>query len=586
MIPSFVKEKVSKKMNSHYFLYLCIRFSSFFLDKFSLSKSISKKFRKNQIYQRYCYITIQYLVSILFNLKFFSSKLMKNFISVIFSIQLDKKYCIKRQFVRNLIDCLGKNNRIRTLYYIFFKKQKISNVIRYKPSLLFSSIFLSKLEKKMLYFQKIKSYIKLTSLLEYSQMFKILNQYKLVYSIEKNFVVLKFGSIRKEKNYKFFFSKNVIHQKITRKIASLKILYTERLNKLKSFYFFKKFNTKKLNLEKINVNIYSFNSNRNKVQSFCKPIVNKRSISNHFYKSFLHNNSNISLKIMNKVKKKSEGKFYYLMNNVDFRPFLFILILYYYFYNKYFFLIKNENRYFYFLQKKIPNIYIDKDNINYLNVVSLVKNNSFKERLIYTKKKNRVINWNVEKKISYYKNKQIENFDLHKFLKLNINIVSIIQLFSNKMTENLLEKVNINNTCFEMIRLFILKLVSFERILAYNITVAENVKLPQIIETKKDFIQHRNLLYNKIVNLEKILKKTKQKLRCGTNKVKNHMIIHLYRKLNCPIMKSLPKEVMLYRCGHLFSSKCIKNLIASRNRKCPICGKKFGTEDVKQVFLF
>mmetsp|Transcript_3480 Transcript_3480/g.6539 ORF Transcript_3480/g.6539 Transcript_3480/m.6539 type:complete len:119 (+) Transcript_3480:1934-2290(+) len=64
------------------------------------------------------------------------------------------------------------------------------------------------------------------------------------------------------------------------------------------------------------------------------------------------------------------------------------------------------------------------------------------------------------------------------------------------------------------------------------------------------------------------------------------VLIELYRtRLNCSIETDLQKEVMLQRCGHLFSQKAINDLIATRNRKCPICGEKFGYDDVKTVYF-
>jgi len=59
----------------------------------------------------------------------------------------------------------------------------------------------------------------------------------------------------------------------------------------------------------------------------------------------------------------------------------------------------------------------------------------------------------------------------------------------------------------------------------------------------------------------------------------------LRRKLNCSIVTTQPVEVVLTRCGHLFSRQCVNNLIAGRNRKCPICGERFGQDDAKPIYL-
>lgn len=63
-------------------------------------------------------------------------------------------------------------------------------------------------------------------------------------------------------------------------------------------------------------------------------------------------------------------------------------------------------------------------------------------------------------------------------------------------------------------------------------------------------------------------------------------LLEFYRKqVYCSVETSFRKDVMLQRCGHLFSRKAIEHLIAIRNRKCPICGEKFGQDDVRTVFL-
>lgn len=67
--------------------------------------------------------------------------------------------------------------------------------------------------------------------------------------------------------------------------------------------------------------------------------------------------------------------------------------------------------------------------------------------------------------------------------------------------------------------------------------------------------------------------------------VRDEMIRELRKKLNCSVVTSCRKEVVLTRCGHLFSKKCTDDLIATRNRKCPICGRPFGLDDVQMIFF-
>ncbi|KAI0562770.1 Histone ubiquitination protein [Gracilaria domingensis] len=87
-------------------------------------------------------------------------------------------------------------------------------------------------------------------------------------------------------------------------------------------------------------------------------------------------------------------------------------------------------------------------------------------------------------------------------------------------------------------------------------------------------------------DLEEALERSKQNGRSGsTDTVRDEIIRELRKKLNCSIVTNKPKEVVLLRCGHLFSRQCTDNLIATRNRKCPICGETFGKDDVRSVFF-
>ena len=58
-----------------------------------------------------------------------------------------------------------------------------------------------------------------------------------------------------------------------------------------------------------------------------------------------------------------------------------------------------------------------------------------------------------------------------------------------------------------------------------------------------------------------------------------------YRKMrNCSVKTDKPKELVL-RCGHLFSRQCVDDLVAARNRKCPICKKAFSNEEVRPIYF-
>eukprot|EP00177_Eucheuma_denticulatum_P007645 GFKZ01013908.1.p1 GENE.GFKZ01013908.1~~GFKZ01013908.1.p1 ORF type:complete len:247 (+),score=34.95 GFKZ01013908.1:474-1214(+) len=92
----------------------------------------------------------------------------------------------------------------------------------------------------------------------------------------------------------------------------------------------------------------------------------------------------------------------------------------------------------------------------------------------------------------------------------------------------------------------------------------------------------------KIEELEERQRERMENGRSGdveSDTIRDQIIMQLRSKLNCSVVTTRPKEVVLLRCGHLFSRQCTDNLIATRNRKCPICGKAFGNDDVRNVFF-
>jgi len=66
--------------------------------------------------------------------------------------------------------------------------------------------------------------------------------------------------------------------------------------------------------------------------------------------------------------------------------------------------------------------------------------------------------------------------------------------------------------------------------------------------------------------------------------VRDEIIRTLRKTLNCSV-SGLPVDVVLTRCGHLFNKKCTDDLISTRNRKCPACGRTFGVDDVMNVYF-
>ncbi|KAI4340768.1 hypothetical protein MLD38_025575 [Melastoma candidum] len=55
--------------------------------------------------------------------------------------------------------------------------------------------------------------------------------------------------------------------------------------------------------------------------------------------------------------------------------------------------------------------------------------------------------------------------------------------------------------------------------------------------------------------------------------------------LKCSICLDRRKEVVITKCYHLFCNSCIRRMIETRHRKCPVCSSSFGPNDVKPVYI-
>ncbi|KAF2719562.1 BRE1-domain-containing protein [Polychaeton citri CBS 116435] len=53
----------------------------------------------------------------------------------------------------------------------------------------------------------------------------------------------------------------------------------------------------------------------------------------------------------------------------------------------------------------------------------------------------------------------------------------------------------------------------------------------------------------------------------------------------CPVCNSNIRNTVLKLCGHVFCQSCVKDLISNRSRKCPSCGKGFGSNDQMGIVL-
>lgn len=55
--------------------------------------------------------------------------------------------------------------------------------------------------------------------------------------------------------------------------------------------------------------------------------------------------------------------------------------------------------------------------------------------------------------------------------------------------------------------------------------------------------------------------------------------------IQCQICKSKIKNTVIKTCGHLFCDACVQDRLTNRARKCPNCGKAFGSNDTMRVHL-
>ena len=53
----------------------------------------------------------------------------------------------------------------------------------------------------------------------------------------------------------------------------------------------------------------------------------------------------------------------------------------------------------------------------------------------------------------------------------------------------------------------------------------------------------------------------------------------------CPVCNQHIRNTVLKLCGHVFCQECVKDLISNRSRKCPSCGKGFGSNDQMGIVL-
>eukprot|EP01080_Neovahlkampfia_damariscottae_P001412 gene1412-12032_t len=60
---------------------------------------------------------------------------------------------------------------------------------------------------------------------------------------------------------------------------------------------------------------------------------------------------------------------------------------------------------------------------------------------------------------------------------------------------------------------------------------------------------------------------------------------NLRKEMTCGICQTRKKDTIITRCFHTFCGECIQDSIRVRNRKCAVCGLKYGDNDVHEFFL-
>merc|ERR1711871_1332411 len=60
----------------------------------------------------------------------------------------------------------------------------------------------------------------------------------------------------------------------------------------------------------------------------------------------------------------------------------------------------------------------------------------------------------------------------------------------------------------------------------------------------------------------------------------------LEKSLRCPVLPNLWKDVILIKCGHMFSSQAMQEALAKRNRKCPVCKTRYDKADIMPITIF
>jgi E3 ubiquitin-protein ligase BRE1 len=89
-----------------------------------------------------------------------------------------------------------------------------------------------------------------------------------------------------------------------------------------------------------------------------------------------------------------------------------------------------------------------------------------------------------------------------------------------------------------------------------------------------------------VEELKSSLKDTRRNLESWKNKSGQSEQYEMLRQFAyCNICKRALKNTVIKTCGHTFCNDCVEERLTSRSRKCPNCGKSFGSNDHMRITL-
>lgn len=89
-----------------------------------------------------------------------------------------------------------------------------------------------------------------------------------------------------------------------------------------------------------------------------------------------------------------------------------------------------------------------------------------------------------------------------------------------------------------------------------------------------------------VEELKSVVKDTRRSLESWKNKSGQSEQYEMLRQFAyCNICKRALKNTVIKTCGHTFCNDCVEERLTSRSRKCPNCGKSFGSNDHMRITL-